>query len=376
MAVNFDPTRPHAYPGFTGQVMVQLNEPASKPFRLRANSVGLQAKQDINFPALIDGTSDKTAYSLGGKEIEGDLAFPLIHEGASLLPSGSPKSDCSTIDNSFAATLWRWATQRSANGRLALNGNILVVYPDNSRFEYPGCVVNTMALRVQQGNPIEVTAGFVGLDRTFGGDLNGGFQSEAPEYLSPARIITWNDFRLGMYSTFGDRLPDSGGEVIDGDGIRNFNVNINNNVERFYTLNGQLAPQDITAKKREITGDVTVLGRSKYLNTIGEANDQHFTSYENIAFGYAVGANDIYWATVLHGVIFNIEEMTVNADNVFETSVNYTATGDCSYGYEATQIGKSLGSSTLDFSEGEDAYGGPTNVEGYEDDDDLFEGWE
>ena len=362
-----------AIPNFAASVEVRPSDTTAiaNPFKIRASSVGLNAKQEVNFPELIDGSIDRTAYSLGGYMVEGDLGFPMIHEGTSLASNGgnipSSKASCSPFTKSMAEAMWKLASMRDGKGRLKYNADLAVVYPDNTVFVYKTSYINNLSMKVAQQGQVELTSSWIGLGKIPG---SGSF-SKAPNYLSPARIVTWNDFTMLAYSAAGStgRI----GVDIDGEGVREFNVTLNNNIDRAFTLNGSLNPQDVYARKRQVNGSIKLLGRSKYLNRMGEENTKYFTSDEHIAFGYKIGTGNIYWATVLHGVIYKPEEMTLNPADVFETTVNYEAAGDCGFSFESLQKGPYTGTALPKATSTN--YGGPsrdtlTNITGG-----AFTGW-
>ena len=365
----------NAWPGFQGQIL--FTNPSggnsiipAAGLRVRASSIGLQVKQDIQYPDLCDGAVDKSAYALQGEMAEGDIAFPMIHEGAVLSSIlGTPKNGGAGCGNSYTSSLaeaiWQLAVGRDPYGRMLTTFDAQVQYPDNSNFIYGGCLVNTLGIKVTQGAPVEFTMGLMGGANGAAPRSNATAAfAAAPVYLAPARIVTWNDVQLALYSTATTSNDPFNGTVLNGTGIRELSIDVKNNCERYFTLNGSLGPQDITARKREISGSFKILGRSQYLNTVGSTNYKRFTSNEHLAFGYSLGnAGNIYWATVLHGCIFKYEELTINPSEVFESSVAFNAAGDCGYSYEATEASKNLGTQTLPTTGAAGAYGGPTRVD-------------
>jgi len=85
------------------------------------------------------------------------------------------------------------------------------------------------------------------------------------------RIVTWNDAVIEI-----DDEP-GGSQILDGKFIRTFNVEIANDAERFYTLNGLLAPQDIAPRKRDVTGSISVMGRHASLANLAVTNEDRCT---------------------------------------------------------------------------------------------------
>lgn len=363
-----------AMPNFAASVEVRPSNISdiSPNFKIRASSVGLNAKQEINFPELIDGAIDRTAYSLGGYMVEGDLSFPMIHEGAALNSNGgnlpTSKNACSPFTKSMAEAMWKLASMRDAKGHMKYSADLVTVYPDNSVFVYKTSYINQMSMKVAQQGQVETSTSWIGVAKIPGGSYGGTF-TKAPNYLSPARIVTWQDFAILAYSdSTGGRI----GTDIDGEGVREFNVTLNNNIDRAFTLNGSLNPQDVYARKRQINGSIKLLGRSQFLNKMGEENTKYFTSDEHIAFGYKIGSGNIYWSTVLHGILYKPEEMSLNPSDVFETTVNYEAAGDCGFSFEALEKSPYAGSSLVR-STAPGSYGGPSrdvvgNVS-------IFTGW-
>jgi hypothetical protein len=161
-----------------------------------------------------------------------------------------------------------------------------------------------------------------------------GDQADRLNMLSPARVVTFNDFRIGVF------CRDQGGITFNGQYIRSFDVTLNNNVDRFYTLNGKLAPQDVTARKRTVEGSIKLMGFTvKTFHEFIYKNQDRNSSSCSIQFGYTFGSgNNTYFGTALHGCIFKIEEVSVT-NEIVETNVPFIAFGDCQNAYEAIEKG-------------------------------------
>ena len=333
---------PRASMGFVGSVTlgnvaVSLGGPTSinglNSFNgnvtVRATSANVRASQDISHPDVVDGRMDRTVYQLGARIVEGTIDFPLIHEGSNV-----SFKDCGTTIN-FGQLLWALAAQRDQFGRLVNDSmDVRIRYTDDTAFSYPSSLINTLSFNVQAEQEVSMSMGIIG-------GANATDDVRIPltdtgrdiDFLSPARIVTWNDFILKLY---GDENV-----IISGDWIRNFQVTINNNAERYYTLNNRLAPQDITAKKRVIEGSVQLMGRNRNLSELAYNNQSRFTSSAKIAFGYSIGATGTpVFTSALNGVVFEIEEIGITNDLV-ETNVAFYAHGDCETNFEAAEIGDS-----------------------------------
>lgn len=313
----------------------------ANPFTMRATSFNLNEKQEVEPVETIDGAVDATLYKLGGNMVDGSIAMPLIHEGQSLNLQG-PKANCSPFTSSLAEAFWKLAASRDVQGRMKYYADIDCVYPDNSHFTFRNCFLNKLGMKVGQGEAVEVSTDWIGKSK----DQATQPFNKTPNYLSPARQVVWADFDVLVYSNGSyNRIPSNAS--INGEGFREFEVNLDNQIDRAFTLNGSYNPQDIYAKKRRIEGSIKLLGRSKYLNTLGTTNQNFFTSDEFIAFGYRIGTGNIYWATVLNGCLFRKEEMSLNATDIFESTIAFRAMGDCGFSFEALQKGVNLNQATL-----------------------------
>jgi hypothetical protein len=284
---------------------------------VRANTANVRASQEISYPDVVDGRIDRTLYQVGPRIVGGNVAFPLVHEGVQ-----NSGRNCGSATN-LGSLFWSAAAKRDDYGRLVEFFPIHIRYTDNTAFTYPNCIINSMEISVAQSDQVKFSCEVIGGANS---DDNVRLPKEVSDdldYLAPARVVTWNDFVIRIW---GDT---SSGLVINGDEIRSFNVTLNNNAERYYTLNNRLSPQDVAARKREISGQVMIMGRNVGLSDLAYTNQNRFTSTAGIAFGYTLGSNgNPYWATGLHGVVFEIEEIEITND-----------LADCDANYEATQIG-------------------------------------
>lgn len=341
-----------AWPNFAAAIKCQLSGTLTNAFKIRATGFNINAKQEITTPELIDGAVDMTGYGLQGIMVDGDVTFPLFHEGSSL-GTGGAKSSCSPFTHSMAGDFWQIAAERESNGRLKNSAVFTVAYPDNSQFAYDSGYLNTLNIKVSKGGFVDCTTNWICREKIDQNNWAGNPDvatglDETPAYLSPSRIISWNDFVITLNSVSGDSTARIGAAV-SGEGMTDFNVTLNNNIDRAFTFNGSLFPQDVFAKKRVIEGSLKLLGRSKYLNKMGLNNANYYTSFEKLAFGYKLGtSNTAYWATALHGILMKPEEMSLSPNEVFETTLNFRAAGDCAAAYESTEMGIHSGISLSD----------------------------
>tara|TARA_Y100000310_G_scaffold70581_1_gene66288 strand:- start:643 stop:1641 length:999 start_codon:yes stop_codon:yes gene_type:complete len=309
---------PFASPGYFGFVEVPgMPAISATPEKfIRAATVDLKATQTIDKPPLIDGEFNLTTYQLGAIEVGGGVTFPALHQSG----GGS------------TAALYLMAMARSEfAGRLIHTSDFKVKYGGSiatnaggvtttTTFRYTDCQVNTWEMSVAQSDVINMTLDVVGKRR----EKIGQFSKTAYPNQN-ARFATWNDFRLSFdHPTLG--------LLAGGDAIRNFTLTINNNVTRFYTLNEELFVEDITALKREMTGNVTALGRLGFIGDRAFSNQNRCFENSSVTYGFetpettGTEACGSTFLQTLNGVAFEIEEMSLSPD-IFETTVNFHALG-------------------------------------------------
>jgi hypothetical protein len=335
--------------GFVGSVRFNGGSIGSE-IAVRAKSCNINAKQEMNPYEVVDGKIDNTLYQIGPRMVEGDCSFPLVHEG---INNGTTKN-CGEADatctTNLVNRLWNIAAKRDQVGRLVYQFNVDVRYTDNTAYRYPNCLINSLRMTVTNQDVVNMNISVLGGANSTD-DVRQPLSSERDSiFLAPARVVTWNDFRINVFVR-------EEGIVLPGSFIRSFEVNLNNQAERFYTLNGRLSPQDITAKKRKIDGSLALMGfANKQFYDFIYNNQNRFTSRTKIQFGYTLGSSTLpYWATALWGVLFRIEEVEITNDLV-ETKVPYIALGDCENDYEAVE----LGTCNTSVDNGSNTFGGPT----------------
>lgn len=309
---------PFASPGYFGFVEVPGMPAVSDTAErfIRASTVDLRATQTIDKPPLIDGEFNLTTYQLGAIEVGGGLAFPALHQSG----------------GGATASLYLMAMKRSAfGGRLVHRSDFRVKYGGSvatneggitttTSFNYTDCEINTWEMNVAQSDVINMTIDVVGKRRERTGDVT---KTAYPN--QNARFATWNDFRLSFnHPTLG--------LLAGGDAIRSFALTVNNNVSRFYTLNEELFVEDITALKREITGNLTALGRLGFIGDRAITNQNRCFENSSVTFGYetptTTGTEQCgsVFEQTLNGIAFEIEEMSLSPD-IFETTINWHALG-------------------------------------------------
>jgi hypothetical protein len=322
---------PPAYMGFVGFVRVpgltitsSQNEglyTVTDDFLIRATSADLSLKQAIDKPDVIDSRFDRTVYKLGPQEVDGGIAFPAVYGTVPALANGV------SIDSSSAEAFFRMAVTRRANGTLN-DMNVDVKYaasntaPNQAEFRYKFCYVNTYQFAVTQGDMVNISVDIMGVKRDLSdGNLDAPINAD----LVNTRAVTWNDARVEIRKGDGGRL---GSSSILGDYVRTFEFNVNNNLERFYTLNQNLFAQAIAPTKRDIDGSFEILGRHQDLAALALDNQNYCQEVTEIAFGFTTNATGdtctSTFNTIIPNCVFFIEEMSLSND-LFVTNVNWTA---------------------------------------------------
>jgi len=360
--INPDPTAAYANMGWVGFVRIDSDKLSTHTF-LRVTSCDIKLSQEITKPDVIDGRIDPTVYQLGPKIIEGTLSMPIIADtdtpGSWTNGSCPNVTDLRSLATGTLNSLWCWATARDAMGRLSYDDVSLDVrYANHAGFKYDQCVANTYSMKVTQGDMVSLDLGVYGRGRTQSATTGSSFiyaqYPEMADFLSPARVLTWNDVTINGIGGCGM----NGEALFYSNQIRDFSMEIANNADRFYTLCGSLFPIDINVGKREITGSMTLMGLKDKLRVLAETNQDRFTEKNEIRIVYYIGSdtftpssggftsrdwtentdapnsNDAIWYKKLTAVVFNIEEMSLT-NEVFETTVNWHAMASDQACYQA-----------------------------------------
>jgi hypothetical protein len=343
MAYEYLLNNPPAYMGFVGFVRLKngmvegdsaANPGSSKShgaYIIRATTADITLKQEITRPEIVDSRYDKTVYQLGPKLIDGSLAFPAIYD----LPEGETTP--------IFEILYRYAVTRNSSGNLSYF-NLDVKYATSiglthtAEFTYENCIANTWKFAVAQSDVVTCSIDIIGVSRTINAAMTvpkrGDTECtpvglEGNGSISTTRIVTWADARVEFIP--GRDVTD----VITGQYVRTFEANINNNAERFYTLNGWLQPQAVAPRKRDVSGSITLMGRQNVLASLANTNENNCRESSQIRFGYkgstagegCLGSNNENISTfgvTLPNVIFEIETMKLT-NELFETSVNWSS---------------------------------------------------
>ncbi len=359
--------------GWVGFVILK-SEKLNADNILRVTTADVNLSQDITMPDVIDGRIDRTVYQLGPKVVEGTLTMPVIADtdpetiGTVGCPTATELSDPNSVSGSLLNNIWCWATARGNQGRLLFDDTTLDIrYANHAAFTFDGAVVNTLGLSVAQQDAVSFDINVIGRTRTASNDpagiVSGTGTPLISRFLSPARVLTWNDVTINGVGS----CERAGDDLFFSVQVREFNLEINNNADRFYSFNGSLFPIDVNVGKREITGSLVLMGLQDRLRVLAEDNAEQFTSKHEIRFAFYIGnstevpgiqgveftrrdwvaadgtaapANAIF-AKRLTGIVFRIEEMSMTND-LFETTVNFLALGNDQEGFEALAPSASL----------------------------------
>jgi len=269
---------------------------------VRATSCDLRLMQDVTAPDVVDSTFDKTVWQLGPKLVEGTVEFPAIFARDS-------------AGNTIAETLFDLAVQRDSSGKLQIIPISVKYTSSNAAFDYSSCIVDSYTFSVTQSDVISISVSIIGGGRTDNETL-----VDPGQEIKNTRIVTWNDAVVKL-SLIGNSAAEIGGEF-----VRSFEMTLANNADRFYTLNGALAPQDIAPTKREVTGTVVLMGRHPGLGIHAADNEERCFDDSTIQFGYDIGSLEDNcggaFIRTLPSVVFQIEEIALTND-LFESTVNF-----------------------------------------------------
>lgn len=341
--------------GYVG--FVRFNGDAGNKFAIRSTSCDINLSQEITTEDVIDSRWDRTVYRVGPKIVEGSIAFPGIY---TITGSGAVES------TDIMQRLYTRAVRRRHAGNwefILHSAPIDVKYTIGDQFTYTKCLLDSWQFTATQQEPVNMNISIIGSDRipldgdTFlDGPTNPSTDAWSGNLAAQTRVITWNDaFFVARLDTDGDGIPEDSLAVcsqplsnigncsaINGINacsdiasyrIRSYEININNNADRFYTI-GQLSPAYIYPSKREVSGNVVILGRHEGIGGTdtasgSQANELFCRSGSDITFGYQIAANAESdqscggdFCVTLPNVIFMIEEMALTND-IFETTVNW-----------------------------------------------------
>ena len=296
---------PSASMGFIGYVRFQSPEFSANnnTIQVRATSADIRLSQEITKPDVIDGRFDRTVYQLGPKIVEGSVEFPSIMES---IDSGTDPT----------SALYKIAVKRNwpGDGKLAPMDISVAYTSNNAAFVYKECIVNTFKWSVAQSDFVKVNVDLIGVERETAQWT--AITESSAFFPNQSRVVTWNDAVVELRS--GSAFN------ITGEFIRSFEANINNNAERYYTLNGKLFPQDVAPRKRDITGSVSLMGRKPELADHAFDNQERCAEVSTIKFGYNLTNAECQgtFLVTLPNVVFQIEELSLTND-LFETTVNW-----------------------------------------------------
>ena len=269
---------------------------------VRATACDLRLMQEVTAPDVVDSTFDKTVWQLGPKLVEGTIDFPAIFARDS-------------TGNTIAETLFDLAVQRDSSGKLQIIPISVKYTSSNAAFDYSSCIVDSYTFSVTQSDVVSISVNIVG-----GGRKDNETLVDPGQEIKNTRIVTWNDAVVTL-----DLIGNSS-STIGGEFVRSFEMTLANNADRFYTLNGALAPQDIAPTKREVAGSVTLMGRHPGLGIHAEDNEERCFDDSTIQFGYDIGSVEGNcggaFLRTLPSVVFQIEELALTND-LFETNISW-----------------------------------------------------
>lgn len=314
-----------AYAGFTGIVKYDN-------IIFRVENFGLKATQQIEGVNDVDGTVANGRFVLQPLVIEGDMSF---------------KFDIFSTGSGSGGAGYRVARQllidayerNSATGNLkALSSNRKVIarYHSGYAYEYGGVLVNSLKMSVTAGQPVDFSATLKAASRTRFNETPSSIISVESDSVNrlpaPVRVANYNDISITLEDNGSDASGSNpaGGLNSDNYKVRDFNVNIDNQLEDIYTLGGDLRPYDIVAKKRKITGSFKLLSNTSVgvaaLRQYVEEHELRAISRLKMTLLIRKG-NGFERFIVLPAVVPSLEDISVTANSVVEMTFNYEAFG-------------------------------------------------
>ena len=357
------PTIHYASMGWVGYIFLRSNKLGANNI-LRVTSANVNLKQEISRPDVLDGRIDKTVYQPGPKMVDGSISMPVVID----VQDPDSFNGCPNIsdltNNSVAGSvlnnLWCWTTARGNHGRQLYDDvNFDIRYANSTAYIFDNTICNTLALSVTQGDMVKLDLNVIGRGRQRPTDPTK--EPIISDFLSPARVLTWNDVTVNGVQGCGSSNTD----LFFSNSIRSWSLNINNNAERFFSLNGSLYPIDVVFGKREITGSMTLLGVQERLRKLADTNQDRFTEKNELRFSFHVGestevntpngiaftsrdwkagmavppGNPIFYRK-LTAVVFQIESVELR-NSVLESSVEYFGMANDQTNYEAISASSS-----------------------------------
>ena len=306
---------PMAQMGYVG--FIRVKNPIGEDFILRVTTADFDQSQEIAMEDVIDSRYDKTVYRLQGIESGGNLEFPAI-----FAPTGGTDA---------VRALYELCVKRNNDGRLTPVDMDVRYAPHNNRpfahdFIYKNSLLDTWGFSVSAGEGVSISCDVLSEVREeVGIDSISKFEQSSTETDNSrenVRQVTWNDcrFEILMGSNTGSNVS-----RIEGRYVTEFNVDITNGLERYYSFNGRLTPQDIAPTKRDVTGSFQVFGRHEALASVSLSNQMRAFEDSAILFGFApLGGNmGDSFGIRLPNVIFKIEEMGGLKNDAVTSTINF-----------------------------------------------------
>ena len=303
------------YAGFSG--IVDYNGTT-----LRVESCNVKATQAINAVDDVDGAVSHGRFQLMPLLVGGDMSFKFDIFSAGSGDGGNGYQ--------VALDLIRDAYDRDpSTGNLAarmLNRKLNVRYHSGFSYEYVGIVVNTFNMTINAGSPIDIRVGLKGISRTKLG-IAENKSVDAAGMNAPIRVATYNDVEILLE----DNGSDAPTQTFNSSAflVRDFNFNIDNQIEDIHTLSGRLRPYDLVAKKRKINGSFKILSNpeTNALRQYVQEHEKRAISRLKLTLNLNKGLSNFDTFMVLPGVVPTLEDVQVSPTNVVELTFNYEAYG-------------------------------------------------
>jgi hypothetical protein len=225
-------------------------------YGVRGVNFNVKAHQQIYHGDPVSNAVDQPVYHVGPLEVEGDVSWPLTM-GTNYATLGIAKMAIKRVGAGGIGTRKTLGT-----------GNITTFFPPATGYEAysrtaNNCMINRLSYKGNAGERIEANVNVIGLSIT----EKVGDSTQQP--VDTDRIMTWDDVWIAFGSEVSGELKDSATSNSDGCVIKEFSIEINNNITRAntYCFPSTTKGTDITATalilgRRQVSGSLTFIGSS------------------------------------------------------------------------------------------------------------------
>ncbi len=225
-------------PGFTGYAALA----SDSQNRLRFNSWGVVATQDIEAPDMVMGDYTHNAWAYGKIEVGGSVSGPVT-------------------ENTMKFVKEVWGSDANNN---IVPQDINVKFYNQATRQYKGMVANQLTINVSAGEVAQFTLDLMGV----GVSTDGNHPTMTDAYSWTEKLVTWDkaSFYVAPNSlpASNDSYTSKGNSVLPGVGgvnllpnLESFSMTFSNNLSRQFIIKGSDLFGDLVRGMSAITGSLT-----------------------------------------------------------------------------------------------------------------------